>query len=394
MAERIANKGYFALKVQATKPAAVTPNDYIPLYRENLTTNINLDEDNPIVGHKFLRHQVLQGQRSHKGEISVYAEPNTAAKLFDMVLTKGAPSGGGPYTHPFTLSATTDPNAYTVDIAKGAMVFRYIGVEASEISPTFEENKMVLNLKVSALKSFSVRELSGTPTGTNPYTIVLKTDYDPSPTDGLVVGDIMTLFKADGSTVNFAVASIVDATSITTTTDVTSGAAADFITLRPASPSFTMKSPFLWSATEFRYGATAAAALSAAQTRHEKGSMWKILHPFESEDGAMRSGALDPAALVRLQGDAEFNSKLFFDTVDDLNRFNARTKRAVVIRHFSEGSTYELRITINNMKARAGGHPPVESGGIIYQELDWAPTYDSSDAQGVDVKVINNLATI
>src|ERR1022692_3874269 len=101
MAERLANLGYFALKVEATPGIAVIPSDFIPLYKENIDSQLNLVADNPIAGNVWDTYQVLQGQRSHKGTFSVMAEPNTAARLVDMLYTKGAVTGGGPYTFPF-----------------------------------------------------------------------------------------------------------------------------------------------------------------------------------------------------------------------------------------------------------------------------------------------------
>lgn len=389
--ERISNLGYLGLKKESTKGTAVTPNVYVPLYEESFITDTHIDQDSPINGLKFGVYQTLQGMRSHSGSFKVLAEPNTAGYIFDMLLTHGSPSGGGPYTHPFTLSPITNPNSYTIDIAKGQIVFRYIGVEASQIEPDFEDNKMVLNVDVSGLKAFTVRELASTPTGTNPYTIVFKTNYDPSPTTGLVVSDTIRLFKADGSTVDCTVASIIDGTSITTTTDVTSGASGDYVALRPATPSFTLVSPFLWSRSEFRFSDTASNALSASQTRLEKGSKWTIRHEFEDEEGAKRSGAFDPAALVRKKGFIDFTANRFFDTPEELNRFMTVSSRACVARHFSE-TGYELRVTMNDIRP-IEGPVPLKDDEIIYQEINYVPVYKSADSQAFDVKILNAVSS-
>lgn len=391
MAERLSNLGYLAMIKEATKGTALTPTVYVPLYEESLNSDVNYDEDTPIMGNKADTFRLLQGQRSHSGDLKILAEPNTAARFIDMLLTKGVTSGGGPYTHPFTLSTTTNPNAYTIDIAKGQVVFRYMGVEANEISPSFDGDKMLLNVKVAALKSFTVREIS-TITGTGPYTITFKTNYDPSPTKGLVVADIIRVYKADGTTIDAAVATIASDTAITCVADVSTAADGDLVALRPATPSFTTVTPFLWARTEFRFGATAAAALSAAQTRLETGSAWTLKHDIDGKGGAMRSGAFDPAALPRLKGGGELSAKIFFDTPEEFNRFATIAKRACVVRHFSE-TGYELRITFNNLKA-AEDPVKVKEGEILYNEVKYKATYDTSDGQNMDVSVINNVATI
>ncbi|HSH31210.1 MAG TPA: hypothetical protein VK963_00920, partial [Candidatus Saccharimonadales bacterium] len=99
MPERLGNLGYFALVKEAAKGTPVVPTDFIPLYKESMATALNLVDDNPIFGNKFGRMAVVQGQRSHKGDVTIMAEGNTIGRVFDMLLTKGATSGTNPYTH-------------------------------------------------------------------------------------------------------------------------------------------------------------------------------------------------------------------------------------------------------------------------------------------------------
>lgn len=389
--ERISNIGYMAFGKESAKGTAVIPSVYVPVYDENFKTDINADVDSPIIGNALARKDILMGMRKHQGEATLYAEPNTAGHLLNMLLVKGADSGADPYTHPFTLDPTSSPKSYTIDIQKGQVVMRFIGSEISEMALDFDKNKMVFKPKFSSLKSFIVRELASTPTGTNPYTVVLKTNYDPNPTAGLVVGDTMRILKADGSVLNFAIASIVDGTSITTTTDVTGAAAGAHLYIRAATPSYSLLAPFDWARTEFRFATAAADALTATHTPVEQGSNVNIMWKFANEEGEARSGSYDPAVLARTLGDVEVNLKQFFDTPEDMNRFLTRTAKALVIRCFS-GTSHELRITINSLKFTE--YPPeLKTGDIIYAEAKGVPVWNTSDGQGFDVKVINGLAT-
>lgn len=389
----LANLGYLAIGKESTKGTAVIPSVFVPYYSENVTTKVNLDEDMPIMGHSLARHRTLQGQRSHTGSITVLAEPNTSAHFFNMLLTKTSTTGSDPYTHTFQLSSSTAPSSYTVDIQKGNIVSRYFGVEASKIDIDFDENKMTLTIDVSALGSFLVREVASI-SGSGPYTITLKTNYDPSPTRGLVVGDTMRGIKTNFSTVDFTVATIVNDTQLTTSQNVSSLANGDLIYLRSATPSYNLRDPFLWSNTEFRFGDTASSAISASQTRLEKGSKWTVIHEFEEEEGAMRSGGFDPAALLRTTGDVEVSIKQVFSSSQfSLNRYLANLGRSVVVRHFSEDKTLELRVTINRFKFLE--YPiETEAGDIIYVEAKAVPEYHTGDGQGFDVKVVNKIATI
>lgn len=394
MSERVANLGYMGLVKEVTKGTALTPTDFVPLYDETMSTMLNLVEDSPVAGVKMKNYQILQGMRSHKGTMTVMAEPNTSARLTDAFLTKTSTTGSNPYTHVFGLSNTTNPNSYTVDLSTGNVVFRFFGVELSKMTPQWDKNEMRWNVSMSALGSFYGREIS-TVTGAGPYTVTLKTTYDPSPTNGLVVGDLIRFYHGPSTTIDATVATIPSATTFTTTTNVSTMTAGDFVYLRPATPSFTLLNPFLWTNTQFCFGATASAALSATQTRLDQGTAWELTHAFSSDDGEQRSGAFDPASLVRLLGEGTFKMKKFFDTPDDVVDFNAINKKALVVRCYSGATNqYEYRVTFNNLKMMSGVDPSMKSDSVQYTEAEYHAQYDTSDAQGFGATVINALATI
>lgn len=387
----VGSRGYMALGVQTDKSTTVTPSRYVPYFKENLTTAMNKREQGSVKGNRNAVQDILAGLRNHRGSVEVLAEPNTAAHIFNMFMTKGAPSGSGPYTHPFTVGDTE--NYYTVDIKKGYYVHRFIGVKANSISPSWVDNEMHLNVDMTALKHFEVATLSGTPTGSGPYTVTLSTDYDPSPTTGLVTGDVIEF--NDGTTVtNATVASVSGVTTFTTATDVTSYAAGTKVRIRAATPSFTLLTPFMWARTEFRFAADASTALSATHTPGDEGSEWVLTHSNESDDGAHQTGSYDPSDLRRTNFGA---SLTFIETYEnDTQRMNylENEKQACVIRMFAGNTTsYELRITLNNIKATA---QPVETAFETVTKITstYTAQYDSSDAQAVDVKVLNNLSTI
>jgi hypothetical protein len=394
MAERLANLGYFALIKEASRGVPLTPTDYVPVYDEDMTNEMNYQRQQPIYGGKFDTYQVLYGQREHVGKATILAEPNTMAKVVDMTLTKGTTTGAGPYTHPYTLGSVA--NSYTVDISTGNVVTRFFGVENSKLTPGFNDNEMTMGLQLSALGSFNTREIATVSTNT----ITLKIDYDPlAPSKGLVAGDLVRIYKQSTGAILDTTVTTVNGDGITLVLGASAAAfaAGDMISLRPATtPAFTLLNPFTWSDTQFCNGATAAAALSAAQTRLEQGTAWEVYHNFEDEKGAKRSGGRDPAALVRTVGGYSFKLKRFFDNPDDMKNYHANIKGAWVARHFvyQNGQIYEMRVTMNNTKVGTSPKPPLKAGDILYSEIDYMPQYDASDAQGFDIKMINNLATI
>lgn len=390
--ERYANLGYLALKKQTAKNTPVTPNAFVPLYEESLSTNANFQAQQPVYGSKFKTRTTLRGQRDHQGEITVPAEPNTTALFMDMLLTKGATTGANPYTHPYDYSSATNPNGYTVDLAEGNFVKRFWGVEASSLLPEWEDNEMRHKVTVSALGSYQGRSIASI----NTTSVVLDTKYDSNPTKGLVVGDLVRVYKAsDGSTLDTTISSIdANGTTVVLGASAASFAAGDILHLRPATPNYSLLDTFLWARTQFLFGATAAAALAATHTPVEPGSEWELIHEFNEEAGEKRSGSFDPASLARKGVDASLTVKRFFDTLEDVQRFNDMTKRACVIRCFAgDTNQYEFRITFHNLTV---DNPvaPIQSDNILYATQQLRPNNDTTDGKGLSVVLINALATV
>lgn len=397
MSERNASTGYAAIKKESSVGVAVTPNVYTPYYKQKIATDFHIMEDTPVAGNRFKIFQHLRGSRSHGGSITVMAEPDTAGYWLDMFLNKSGTTGSNPYTHTFGLSNDTMPNSYTLDISLGSQVVRFFGVQASNFKIAWEDEKMQFELDVAALKSFYGREIASV-SGSGPYTVTLKTDYDASPTDGLVVGDLIQFQLANGTTVNATVASIPGGTTFTCSTNPTVSAG-DMVVLRPATPSLSVKRPFLWGLTQFFFAADLATAVTNSatasnQTRLEPGTDLELMYEFEDDEGSKRSGGFDPASLIRTVGDYKLKIKQFFDTASDIKTWNALTKRAMVMRSYS-GSTnqYELQVKLNNLTMLTLP-PETESGSTIYSEQEFGGNYDTSDGKGMEVVAINSVSTI
>jgi hypothetical protein len=393
--ERIGNLGYFGMVKEVTPGIALTPNDYVPFYDQTFNTQMNFVDIDPIYGNKFQTFATLQGLRDHKGDVTLLAEPNTSARMFDALLTRTSTSGSaGLFTHVFQL--TGDSNSYTWDFSTGNIVMRYYGVKASKIAQVWNKTELQWKVSASALGSFLGRQIASVPTGAGPYTVVLDTAYDPNPTTGLVMGDLIRFYKATGgTTIDATVATIVDGKTITTTTDVTTLGIGDSVYLRPATTVFNLLPSFIWPKTQFQFGATAAAALTNPQLRVESGSNYEVDHYFESDSGSARSGGFDPASLVRTTGDVMLNVKKFFDTPDDIANWNKLTKTAAVVRHFS-GTTnqYEARVTFNHLTTDGVITPDLKSKTVSYSDIKYHTDYDLTDAQGYQVTIVNALATI
>jgi len=177
--EKLSNLGYCALEVEATKGTAVQPSIFVPLYSESVVTNLNLDEDKPMRGIRDEIYDHIKGIKDHQGEIEILAEPITAAHFFNMLLKKDDADGSDPYTHAYSLDvSSTQPKSYTLELLKGDIPFRYFGVEAKSIKPTFSDNVMHLNVSLVARGQFSVARIKSA-SGT---ALELTTEHSDDPT--------------------------------------------------------------------------------------------------------------------------------------------------------------------------------------------------------------------
>lgn len=393
--EKMASLGYLALKLEATKGTPLTPDTFVPLYSEDVAIGINMDEDNPIVGIREAKYQVFRGQEDYMGGIKVLAEPKTLPHFLNMLLKKGATTGNATtgYTHPFTLGDSV--KSYTIEFNKGDIPFRFFGVEAKSITPSYEDNKMVMDVAISARGQFSVAQLASA----SSTTVVLNDSERATPTKGLVAGDTLRLYDVSLGTYEDVAISNVNADGKTLTVASISGTyiAGDYCWLKPLTPSYTIGEPYQWGRTEFRFGADAATALAATQTRVEKGSGWTAMHNMEDDAGAKRSGSYMPDGFVRTIGDIEVNIKKFFKDGQEQGRFLYKLARALVIKHLSatdagsDGTASELRVTVNDYRVKENATPLV-AGDIIYNNLVLSAIYKTADAQMFDIKIINSLA--
>lgn len=398
--ERLANLGYFGIVKQADPNTPGTPTDFVPLYDESLDTLGNFIDQTPIYGNKNKTYNTVPGQRAHKGDATILAEPNTAAKIASALITKQSTTGTGPYTHVLGVDPNTNPISLTVDVSLGNVVKRFWGVQLSKLSPAWNKNEMQLKISMSALGSFRSRDIATVSTTTITLTDP-KGIYSGAPNKGLVVGDLVRIYKsATGATLDTTIATVnADGVTVTLAASAAAFAAGDTIQLRPATPNFTLLDSFLWANTQFRFGATAAAALTAVHLPVENGSTWELTHDFNSADGEARSGSFDPIALVRKTADANLKVKKYFDTTEDLQRFQNLTKTACVVRHFAGQPVagvfpYEMRVTFNALVTDGKVSPGIKADEIEYSELDYHIDYSQTDGQSWNVTFLNNVTTL
>lgn len=384
------NSGYLSMARETTAGVAVRPTNVIPMYEETLTTELNPNTDNMVFGSKGARLLTTPGKRSHGGDITVMAEPNSTALFFDGLLprTSVTDAGDGKYEWAFNSTSFDATSSYTIDVSKGVSVSRFAGVQFSEISPSWSENRQQWKVKATALRAFHAVEVASV----SAAVVTLSTEgYTDKPAELLLVGDSIGIRKANGNHTTHTISAKTD-TTITLSAAPSGVVAGDVVYLRPTTPTLNDLFPFLWSRTEFRWGATAAAALTATQVPSEEGSEYAIMHEFEDEKGDSASGSFDRHMLVRSKSiDATLKVNNYYDNDKEAAKYNAIPKKALVIRSFSQDGT-EVRVTFNNLACTKGGDKPlVKTDEALYYEREYVPNYDRTDGQTFDVKVICKL---
>lgn len=311
-----------------------------------------------------------------------------------------------PYGYNFAISGTSIPHSKTMDISMGAMVKRFVGVQSSKLSPSYNSNgEITLKATLSALASFQGGVIASV-SGSGPTTITIDLSYGtPALNTLLTTNDTLTVYHPaatsyDTGTVIVSASTVtaVTATTVTISGNASTAVAGDMFYLAPQTVSFSLLNPFLWGNTQFCFGSNVANALVNTQTPVEQGSSCEINWAFEKDTGSPRSGSFDPAALIRTVASSSLTVKKYYDQPDDVVNFNQLNKTACVVRHFAYGgadqaTTYELRFTYNHL-VTDDPMAKLKSKDVNYETIKYKTQYDSVDAAEFSVQVINGLSSI
>ena len=395
---RLRNLDYTAIKVQTDKNTAVIPDTYIQDSTLDMKpSGVNGGEDTRTAGNKAARQKLLRGLRTYEGTWNLFAEPNTTYYLLNMLYAAGTTTGVGPYTTVFDVTSTTEPKAYTMDVAKNGKVERFIGVEAKGLSDAYEEgdNTAHWETELVAHNHFSSALISATPIGAGPSTVILKTTFDPSPTAGLVVGDTMTARNVSADTyTSLTIASIVDATSFTTTENATSLSEDDELYIAPQTgiTFATEQTAFEWGTHTLKLAATIAALGAASNICAEQDTTLKLIHGIENDTGNTCMGNLHPTQMRRMMSDAEVSVKRRKGDDENLDiQYLHRVAQSIQYNWTSE-SIYSLVVTGNSVQIEEN-EVPANSGELYYNTSTYKPGWDSVTSKNLGVTLVNNLDT-
>ena len=398
MTAQLSDNSYLAIKPESTHGTAVIPTVFVPLVSSDLDTNPNHSEDMRMKGLDWAASEIRRGNRNHEGNIVFLADPDMLGHALNMNFLKGSTTGdANGYTHPFTVGT---PDSYTVEIRKGIYAQRFFGVRPEELKLDFAEGQeMQVSMKVKATGQFSVAKLGIALSG-SVTSLTLDDEYDIAPNRGLVVGDVLSLIKDDGSTVDLTLTSVnsngigvgFSSTSIT-------AAAGNLCYLKPLTVTQpTLQDPFYLGNILVGLGADTSAADTAAGSQSTATKCYEMSITFRNKlfdkNGTNR---MDPVQLIVGSRSGQFKIKQLLEASTQRTKFLDRGAQAVTIKAYgkfikSDFTTQEL-LTMRFYKVKLLEHTnPLEVQDFIKDDETFAILYDESNAKAVDMSLINRTA--
>lgn len=389
----IGEQSYLAIKPEVTAGTAVIPTIFIPIVEADIKTVVNHEADRRMKGITWKANDMLRGNRSHEGSITVLGDPDTMGHILNMLMVKGTTTGDATngYTHPFTVG---DGKSYTFDIKKGNHTQRFFGVYIDSIDMEFVDQQLQVTLNVQAMGQFSVASVSVALSGAV-TSLILDDEYDINPSRGLVVGDILTVggvdvtlltVAADGFTVTFGSVSIT-------------AAAGSAVILKPQSISFsTLQDPFYFGNLLVGFGANEAAATTAAGSRTTATPCYDFKLSFKlnvfAQNGTNR---MDPVQIIPRTREAQVMLKQLFTGVTQKQKFLDRVKQALTLAfvgkyiHANQTTKELMTIKFNHVKLIENNNE-IKVGELVVDDENFECLYDNSDGQAMSVSLINRTA--
>jgi hypothetical protein len=161
--ESIGNTGYIGFAPETGGIGVpATPDDFALLDNETMQTMQNFEDQTPIAGNLMDTYQVLQGLRSHGGDITIVGEPNTAQYLTDMHLIRGTVIS----TYVFTITSAT--------VGAGA-TYTNNGITFTVVNAVTSATTVIMTGAGAPLTSGTLTYVSGTPTGNITFSAAVNT---------------------------------------------------------------------------------------------------------------------------------------------------------------------------------------------------------------------------
>ncbi len=394
MATYLSDNSYLMVKPEATAGTAVIPTILIPLVSSSLKTVTNYSADRRMKGLDWKSNDLLRGNRSHEGEITVLCDPDTLGHIMNMVMAKGSTTGSAPagFTHPFTVGA---PKSYTFEIKKGLYAQRYFGVYIDKVDFDFQDGQLQAKLSVKAMGQLSVATVGVALTGAAMTSLTLDDEYDIAPNRGFVVGDVinvggvdltLTSVASNGYAVGFA----------STTVTASIGAPVYLKPLTVTQP--TLFDPLYFGNLFAGFGADATASATAAALRTTATPIYDFKFSINNNLFAQNgSSRMDPVQIVTQTKEAQVELMQLFTGVAQRQAWMDRSKQSLTLVFYGKfiqadfGTQEKFTLTLNRVKLLENEHE-IKVGDLIVDNEKFEVLYDNTDGVAMSATLINRSA--
>lgn len=388
----LADGAYLAIKPETTAGTAVIPTIFVPLVSESVKTVVNHQVDRRMKGIDWKGTDLLRGNRTHEGDITVLCDPSTIGHLLNMVMTKGSTTGSAPtYTHPYTVGT---PKSYTIEFKKGFYAQRYFGVFAEQIKFDFTDGQMTATLSIKAMGQVGIMSV-GVATSGSVTSLSLDDEYDLNPNSGLVTNDVLrtgstdltlTSVAAGGAAVGFGSLSLTSAVG-------------DIVYLKPQAVTLpTLTDPFYLGNLLAGFGADASAAATAAGSRATATPLYDLSIVMKNNLFAQNgSSRLDPVTIMQGTKECQLSIKQLFSDGAQRQKFLERKKQALVLVFWGKytntamSAQEKLTLTFNNVKLIDDSNE-IKVGEYIMDDESFEAVYDGGDSAAMSASLINSSA--
>jgi hypothetical protein len=359
-----------------------------------MNTTVNYEADRRMKGLDWKSDDLLRGNRTHGGNITVLGDVDVLSHFINMVMKKGVTTGDATdgYTHPFTVG---DPKTYTIEIKKGPYAQRFFGVMINTLGLSFDNGRLQISADTMAQGQFSIASVGIALTGAGMTSLTLDDEYDIAPNRGLVAGDkiavggvelTLTSVNANGLVVGFA----------STTVTAAIGAPVYLVPQTPSNPGF--KEPLFIGNALVGLGEDSTAADTAAGSRTTATEVFDLSLTLNNNLVAPNgSSRMDPFTILTGAKEAQITLNHFFEDVSQRQAFLDRVKQAITIVITGKNinpdfSTSEkLTLTFHNVKLLANDNA-IAVGSHIVDAQNFEILYDEDDGEVMTAEVVNETA--
>ena len=389
--------GYLAVKKEATRAVTVKPTNFVRFKEGSIEYNQELIENNPIQNTRWNAISPVAGKVSTDGSFSLDGDVRDIGYFLMAGLGTYAPSTltTGVYKHTFN-TANKLPSL-SVEHLQGDstgtdnVVYRSFGVMVDKFELSGSDGIIGFKADVKAHGVFHKTNLRATAAIGSPSTI------DVNSTEGLVVGDLITVAETAGtlSTENTAVVAVTDGDTLTANLAAAKTLAnAPKVELRAQTPSFS-NSPEVFSFlhASFQFGTNLTTAASAVEENVENWT-FTYMNNLEERYGSLRA---TPSVIAEKGASATLKYAKYFQTRTDRDRYLDLTRNAAIITLALTknvgSSTYPFSLVIKLSDCRFNSYKMDTGADDVYvAEMEASVFYDQTDGKAVQIELTNDIA--